>query len=293
MYDHNLHTDRTYSHHRRQQRAIPLSKSTPWYQSIRVWRYRGLSGALARGTHYLTPAASRRFPMDLGDTAGAICAQISSLDAVQAATAAHTMHQSTRAFVLCAHPEPGLQVWGCSTDYCWKQQHTTNTFCPTCAANLPYVHPASCRITMWPHSNWLKLFKRSTYSTAGHGCTLEWMLQTLFTSQRTTVTACRVKTEGTKTGLLGTIQLSMTMTNESLTLQPLSVHILYPGANEHSPWGSDGHYRMQTIELFDSLLQSIVRINYRLPVPLLKVDKKIKNFCKIIYLLISFTLCIF
>ena len=53
---------------------------------------------------------------------------------------------------------------------------------------------------------------------------------------RITVTACRVKKEGAKTGLLSAIWLSMTMTNESLTLQPLSMHILYPDANEHSPW---------------------------------------------------------
>ena len=49
---------------------------------------------------------------------------------------------------------------------------------------------------------WLKLFNRSTYSSAGPGCTLEWMLQTLFTSQSSTVTACRVKIEGAKTDFL-------------------------------------------------------------------------------------------
>ena len=82
---------------------------------------------------------------------------------------------------------------------------------------------------------WLKLFIRSTYSSAGYGCTLEWMLQTLFTSQSTIVTACRVKTEGAKRGLLSAMWSSMTVTNKSL--QPLSMEILYPGANEHSPWG--------------------------------------------------------
>ena len=43
---------------------------------------------MAVGRRYLSPAASRRFPMVLGDTPGATCAQISSLDAVQAAAAA-------------------------------------------------------------------------------------------------------------------------------------------------------------------------------------------------------------
>ena len=56
------------------------------------------------------------------------------------------------------------------------------------------------------------------------------MLQMLFTSKNTTVTACRVKTEGAKTGLLFLICSSMTMINESLTLQPLSMHRLYPGS---------------------------------------------------------------
>ena len=84
---------------------------------------------------------------------------------------------------------------------------------------------------------WLNLFNRSTYSSMGHGCTLEWLLQTLFTSRSTTVTICRVKTEGAKTDLLSAIWSQMTVTNESLTLQPVSMHLLHPGANEHSPWG--------------------------------------------------------
>ena len=62
-------------------------------QSSRAWRYRGVSGSLARSTHDLSPTASRQFPI-LGDTAVATCAWISSLDSVQTTTAAHTMHQS-------------------------------------------------------------------------------------------------------------------------------------------------------------------------------------------------------
>ena len=31
--------------------------------------------------------------------------------------------------------------------------------------------------------------------------------------------------------------ITLTMTTESLTQQPLSVHILYPGGSKHSPWG--------------------------------------------------------
>ena len=63
-------------------------------QSIRACRCRGVSGSLARVTRDLSPAASRRFPMVLRDTVFATCARISSLDAVQAVTAAGTMHPS-------------------------------------------------------------------------------------------------------------------------------------------------------------------------------------------------------
>ena len=53
-----------------------------------------VSGSLARVTRDLSPAASRRFPMVLGDTAGVTCAGISSLDVVRAATAARTIRRS-------------------------------------------------------------------------------------------------------------------------------------------------------------------------------------------------------
>ena len=46
------------------------------HQSSHAWWCRGVSGSLARGTHDLTPAASRQFPVVLGDTAGATCARV-------------------------------------------------------------------------------------------------------------------------------------------------------------------------------------------------------------------------
>ena len=51
-----------------------------------------LSGSLAKGTSNLSPAASRQFQMVLGDTAGATCALISSLNAVQSVTTARTIY---------------------------------------------------------------------------------------------------------------------------------------------------------------------------------------------------------
>ena len=135
------------------ERHFTLQSNLLWHLSSRAWRCRGVSGSLARGTCNLSPAASRQFPMGLVDTAGATCARISSLDAVRATTAARTMHRSWRASVLRSHPEPGLQVWECSMDHYWKQRHSTDTLCPTCAAIRWYVQPASHRPTMQPQSN--------------------------------------------------------------------------------------------------------------------------------------------
>ena len=78
---------------------------------------------------------------------------LSSLDAVRATTSAPIMRGSWHASALRCRPEPGLLVWECSTDHCWKQRHTTDTLCPTCAAIRRYVHPASHKPTLWPLSN--------------------------------------------------------------------------------------------------------------------------------------------
>ena len=150
VYVHHSHTDRTYSHHWRQQSTILLSS---WlFHNTRVAML-GVSSSLARGTCDLSPTASRRFPMVLGDTAGATCARISSLDAVWMATAACTMRRSWHSSVQRSHSEPGLWMWECSTGHCWKQWHTTNTLCPKCQAISWYVHSAFCRPTLWPRSN--------------------------------------------------------------------------------------------------------------------------------------------
>ena len=180
---------------------------------------------LIRGTCDLSPAASRLFPMIIGDNCST--ARISSLDA---ATAARSMCQSWRASVLRGRPEPNLRMSVCSTDHCWKQRHTTDTLCPTCAAIHWYTQPASRRPTVRPVQMAQvilnNLFNRSTHSTAGHGYTVRGLLQNLFTFQSSMLTACRVKTEDAKTDLLSAIWSPMTVTNESLTLQPLSMHII-------------------------------------------------------------------
>ena len=96
---------------------LPKKLLTPYSRNLRVPSHR-ISGSLARSTRDLSPAAISRFPMVLGDTAGATYARIFSLDALWGATAAHTMQRSGSASALCGHPEPGLQVWECSTNHC-------------------------------------------------------------------------------------------------------------------------------------------------------------------------------
>ena len=53
-----------------------------------------------------------------------------------------------------------------------KAGHTTDTLCLTCStSSFPQAYKAT-------PFKWLKLFNRSTYSSAEHGCSLERMLQT-------------------------------------------------------------------------------------------------------------------
>ena len=103
--------------------------------------------------------------------------------------------------------------------------------------------------------------KYYNHRTPGSTYTLEWMLQTPFTSQGTTVIACNVTMEGEKTGLLSTIWSPMTVTNELLTLQPFSMHILYPDVNKHSPWGCWNFFFQQCILCLNTCL-SHRKINY-------------------------------
>ena len=111
-----------------------------------------VSVSLIRGTRDLSAAASRRFPMILGDTAGATYARISSLYAVQEVTATRTMRQSWLASVL-----PAVQTlfYRCGNflQTTAEQRHTSDTLCPTGVAFRRHVHPPSCRPKMWPLSS--------------------------------------------------------------------------------------------------------------------------------------------
>ena len=87
--------------------------------------------------------------MVLGDTAGATCVWISF-------SGCHCCSH-IELILRCICTTRPSRTWstgvGMLTDHCWKQQHTTNTLCPTCAAFRRYVHPASCRPTMRPSLN--------------------------------------------------------------------------------------------------------------------------------------------
>ena len=138
-------------------------------------------------------------PIVLDDTAGATCARISSVGAVWVDTAVQciNVHLYYAAFQnLVCRCGPLLKA-ATHHQYIVPNMCSNPSICPS---SLPLAYNATL-------FKWLKMFNRSMYSLAGHGCTLEWMLQTLFTSQSTTVTACRVKTEDAKTSLLITIWL--------------------------------------------------------------------------------------
>ena len=101
------------------------------HQISHAWQCRGVGGSLARGTRDLQADGSQWsfVTQQVQHEPG-----IPSLDAIRAATTAPTMRRSWHASVLRDRPEPGLWVWECSTDHCWKQRHTTDTLCPTCTA---------------------------------------------------------------------------------------------------------------------------------------------------------------
>ena len=60
------------------ERYFTLQSTLSRHQSSSASWCCGVSGSLVRSTRDLSPAASRQFSMVLGDTASAICAQISS-----------------------------------------------------------------------------------------------------------------------------------------------------------------------------------------------------------------------
>ena len=73
-YVHHSHTDKLLSSLKMTELHSIIQSTLSRHQSSPAWRCRGVSGGLARGTCDLGLAASRRFPVVLGDTACATCA---------------------------------------------------------------------------------------------------------------------------------------------------------------------------------------------------------------------------
>ena len=162
-----------------------LQSTLSRHQSSRAWRCSSVTDSLARVTRDLNQTVLNGLWRDTA-------VQHVPRFFFPECCSGGTMRRSWRATALRGHWECSLRMWELSTDHWWKQQlHTTDTLCRNpsiCSWSFPHAYNAT-------PLKWLKLFNRSTYSSAGYGCTLEWMLRTQFTSQSTTVTACRVKIE--------------------------------------------------------------------------------------------------
>ena len=178
---HHSHTDWTYSHHWRQQNAIPLSSRLCHNTSVAMLH--GVSSSLARGTCDLSPAASRRFPMVLGGTADVTCAWISSLDAVWAATIARTMHQSWCVSVLHGCPELGLRMWECSTRLLLKAVIHHQYIVPQYVQqSIDMSIQLSAGLQCDP-IQMAEVVQQEYVLSAGHGCTLEWIFKHFYLSK--------------------------------------------------------------------------------------------------------------
>ena len=134
-----------------------------------------------------------------------LCAWISSLDAVQEPTSASTMRRSCVCFMRLS------RMWYmCVWDVPQTNAENSDTKTIYCAQHMHQSIDKSIQLPAGPQCDPIQMAQIvqqycSTYSSAGHGCTLEWMLPTLFTSQSTTVTAYSLKTKSAKTGLLSAV----------------------------------------------------------------------------------------
>ena len=133
------------------------------HQSSRFWQCHNVNDSLAKGTHDLSPAASRRFPTVLGDTAGATCAQISSPEAVGWPL---LLTQNVDPDVCLYYAAIQNLVFGYGNVPQTTAENSDtppDILCPTCAAICRYVHPASHRPTIRSCSNGWSCSVRVTY----------------------------------------------------------------------------------------------------------------------------------
>ena len=146
----------------------------------------------------------------------------------------HCSHNASILTCVCTRGclESSLWVWECSTDHCWSSD--TPQIHLQQSVNMSIQLPAGLQCDPIQKTEAVQqehalvrvawLYPRMNVANTVH----LWKHHSY---------CCRVKTESAKTGLLRVSWSPMTVTNELLTLQHLSMHIIYPGANEHSLWG--------------------------------------------------------
>ena len=141
----------TYSHHWRLQRHSTLQSTLSQHQSSRAWRCRGVSSSLTRYTLF-DSCCKHTVPNDPWWHSRCNMCLLPWM-----------MFGRPPLFAQCVDIDRRLyystiqNLWSrvleCPTDHCWKQRHTIEKLCPTCAAIRRYVHPASLRPTMQHRSN--------------------------------------------------------------------------------------------------------------------------------------------
>ena len=116
--------------------------------------------------------------------------------------------------------ESGLRVLGCFTHHCWRQRHIVLDM---------WSNPSICPMQLhaglqFPPFKWLKLFNRSTYSSVV--VPRVNFANTAHLSKHHSYCLQNKNRGRKKIGFLSSSWSPITVTNESLTLQPLIMHTL-------------------------------------------------------------------
>ena len=134
------------------QRYSTLQSTLSRHQNNRARQCRGVSGSLARLTSDLDTAASRRFPMNHGDSRCSMCSDFFPACCSGCTRCSHSTSITTR--VSTMRPS---RTWSTCIGMFHRPLLKAAThhryIVPTCAAVRRNVHPASCRPTIRRRSN--------------------------------------------------------------------------------------------------------------------------------------------
>ena len=109
------------------------------HQGGRAWQYCDVSGNLARGTRDLSTAASMRFPMLLGDTAGTTCGRISALGGH------HCPHSASILMCVCT-TRPPSRTWSMGQEMFHRpllSATTHNWYIVSNMYSIPSIYPST------------------------------------------------------------------------------------------------------------------------------------------------------